>query len=75
MNGRTSDPPCATLMDNALVTRESVLEQLDRVLGSTAFRGAERSMALLRYVVGRALEGDADRLKEYTLGVEALWPR
>src|SRR5687768_3236296 len=59
-------------MDNALVTRESVLEQLDRVLGSTAFRGAERSTALLRYVVGRALEGDTDRLKEYTLGVEAL---
>jgi serine/threonine-protein kinase len=59
-------------MDNALVTRESVLEQLDRVLGSTAFRGAERSTALLRYVVGRALEGDADRVKEYTLGVEAL---
>ena len=55
-----------------MVTRESVLEQLDRVLGSAAFRGAERSTALLRYVVGRALEGDADRLKEYTLGVEAL---
>ncbi len=69
---RPSNPPCATLMDNALVTRESVLEQLDRVLGSTAFRGAERSTALLRYVVGRALEGDADRVKEYTLGVEAL---
>ena len=59
-------------MHNPLVTRESVLEQLDRVLGSTAFRGAERSTALLRYVVGRALEGDTDRLKEYTLGVEAL---
>ena len=59
-------------MPNAVVTRESVLEQLDRVLGSTAFRGAERSTALLRYVVGRALEGDADRVKEYTLGVEAL---
>jgi serine/threonine-protein kinase len=59
-------------MDNASVTRESVLEQLDRVLGSTAFRGAERSTAMLRYVVGRALENDTNRLKEYTLGVEAL---
>jgi Tol biopolymer transport system component len=59
-------------MDNTSVTRESVLEQLDRVLGSTAFRGADRSTAMLRYVVGRALENDTNRLKEYTLGVEAL---
>lgn len=45
---------------------------LERVLASTPFRQAERSAALLRYLVSQSLAGNADRLKEYTVGVEAL---
>ena len=49
-----------------------ILEQLARVLSSDGFRRAERSSVLLRYVVEQTVNGRADRLKEYTLGVEAL---
>jgi serine/threonine-protein kinase len=57
-------------MDHA--RRTIILEQLAAVLASEAFRGAERSRALLTFLVERALAGEAERLKEYTLGVEAL---
>lgn len=42
------------------------------MLASAAFRGANRSGTLLRFIVGAALEGRGHYLKEYTLGVEAL---
>jgi serine/threonine-protein kinase len=45
---------------------------LDTVLASAAFRGANRSSALLRYIVTAAVDGRAQYLKEYTLGVESL---
>ena len=57
-------------MDEA--RRQIVLEQLSAVLASETFRGSERSCALLAYLVERALSGESDRLKEYTVGVEAL---
>ena len=52
--------------------RDDILQQLERVLSSSVFRRAERSSALLRFIVGQTLEGHADRLKEYTLGAEGL---
>ena len=52
--------------------RDAVLKQLERILASSAFRRADRSSALLRYIVEQTLQGHADRLKEYTLGAEAL---
>jgi Tol biopolymer transport system component len=51
---------------------DAVLRQLERVLSSDAFAAAERSRALLRFLVERTLDGHSDRLKEYTLGSEAL---
>ena len=59
-------------MDEPLVDRDAVLKQLERMLSSSAFRRAERSSALLRFIVEQTLGGQADRLKEYTLGAEAL---
>jgi serine/threonine-protein kinase len=52
--------------------RQIVFEQLSAVLASETFRGSERSRALLAYLVDQALSGEAERLKEYTVGVEAL---
>jgi Tol biopolymer transport system component len=49
-----------------------VHEQLERMLSSATFRGAERSRRLLSFIVEEALQGRADRLKDYTLGSEAL---
>ncbi len=45
---------------------------LERVLESATFRTAERSRRLLRFIVDETLQGRADRLKDYTLGAEAL---
>lgn len=50
----------------------AVLVELEKVLSSPLFEGSERSAKLLRFVVEQALGGHADRLKEYTLGTEAL---
>lgn len=52
--------------------RDAVLAQLERVLASATFRQAERSAGLLRYLVERGLRDSGDRVKEYTVGVEAL---
>src|SRR5436190_22923871 len=59
-------------MDASSVERSAIREQLDRVLSSAAFRRADRSNAVLRFIVEQTLNGQADRLKEYTLGCEAL---
>jgi hypothetical protein len=59
-------------MDDPSVDRDAVLQQLERVLSSSVFRRAERSSVLLAFIVHETLEGRADRLKEYTLGAEAL---
>jgi hypothetical protein len=45
-----------------------ILEQLDRITGSSHFRNSKRYPALLRYIVGEALAGRGEALKERTLG-------
>jgi eukaryotic-like serine/threonine-protein kinase len=52
--------------------RDVVLSQLDRILGSEVFKGSERSRSLLRFIVERTADGQAGRLKEYTIGAHAL---
>src|SRR5215213_5468620 len=60
------------MTDESIVERSAVQNQLERVLSSAVFKKAERSSALLRFIVEQTLNGGADRLKEYTLGAEAL---
>src|SRR3954464_12420606 len=50
----------------------AALEALEKTLSSSTFPAAARSSALLRFVVEETVNGRADRLKEYTLGREAL---
>jgi hypothetical protein len=52
--------------------RELVMKELEAILASYHFRGSKRYPAMLRYVVGAALEGHAGDLKERTLGVEVF---
>jgi Tol biopolymer transport system component len=59
-------------VDRPTVPPNSVTEQLDRVLQSEVFRATGRSSKLLRFVVEQTLAGHAERLKDYTLGSEAL---
>lgn len=50
----------------------AIREQLERILNSRALSGSDQLKKLLRVTVERSLEGQADSIKEYTLGVEAL---
>ncbi len=55
-------------------TVESALfrEQLQRLLQSRTFEGSESQRRLLTYLADKALAGESDRLKEYTVAVDAL---
>jgi serine/threonine-protein kinase len=58
--------------EESTVDPDAVRQELQRVLSSPVFIRAERSSALLRFIVEQTLDGGADRLNEYTLGAEAL---
>ena len=51
---------------------DEIRSALDRVLASEPFRGSPQLAAFLRYVVETTLRGEADRLKGYTIAIEAL---
>src|SRR5215472_6624814 len=52
--------------------RNQILAHLESIFQSPVFRSSKRYCALLRFVVERALDGQADQLKERTIGVEAF---
>jgi hypothetical protein len=47
-------------------------EHLQRLLASESFHASELQRRLLVYLAEKSLTGQADYLKEYTIGVEAL---
>lgn len=49
-----------------------VREELDRILHSHVFRDRETLRHLLEYLVERTLDGTADSLKEYVVGVDVF---
>jgi TolB-like protein/Flp pilus assembly protein TadD len=51
---------------------EEVLEELQRISSSKAFRNAAGQLAFLRYTVEEFLQGRGDQIKEYTIGLEAF---
>lgn len=62
--------PYAGAVNTSAVPRQQTLEQLERVLSSSAFQAAARSRMLLQFLVEQV--DRPERLKEYTIGVEAL---
>ncbi|UHQ20196.1 hypothetical protein LVB87_03265 [Lysobacter sp. KIS68-7] len=50
----------------------AIRAQLEAILASPQFANAPSIGKMLRFVVEHALDGKADRLKEYTLGVEVF---
>jgi hypothetical protein len=46
--------------------------QVERLLGSKTFEASEVHRRLLEYLAEKSLAGEADRLKEYTVGLEAF---
>jgi TolB-like protein len=67
-----SEPIPAPVDTDATPAPDAIRRQLDRVLASAQFANAPSMRKMLRFVVEHALEGRADRLKEYTLGVEVF---
>ena len=56
----------------ARLAEETVREELNRVLASHEFRTSKRSQEFLRYIVDHTLRGQADLLKERTIGVDVF---
>src|SRR5579871_1714434 len=53
-------------------SEEAVREALSRVLASHEFRTSKRSQDFLRYIVEHTLNGQAEFLKERTIGIEVF---
>jgi hypothetical protein len=51
---------------------DAVREQVDRILASHTFRAAEVLRHLLRFLADKTFSGEADQLKEYSIGLDAL---
>ena len=63
----TTEPEHEIETDKATIEAE-----LNRLLGEKRFAGAPQLSRFLRYVVTETLEGRGDRIKAYTVGVDAL---
>ncbi len=55
-----------------MTTASEIRMQLDRIVASKAFDGAERAKSFLTFVVMTALDGRAEEIKESVIAVEAL---
>lgn len=53
-------------------TREEIIEALDTVLQDAKFAAAPQMSAFLKFVVHQTLDGNADRIKAYTVAVDGL---
>ena len=53
-------------------TTEQVRAQRDRILASKLFALSNRTRAFLNFIINAELEGRADKLKEFTLGIDVF---
>ena len=65
-----TDPP--TSSQTGSPTADECQQQVQRILKSATFRNAVTLQQLLQFLTARVIEGGADALKEYTIGVEAF---
>lgn len=54
------------------VLDETVLIQVERIIRSDAFQNSDALRRLLKYLADKSVSGQADQLKEYTIGLEAF---
>lgn len=54
------------------LTEEAARQQVERILRSPLFASSEMQRRLLRYLAERSLSGEADQLKEYTIGIDVF---
>ena len=60
------------MINQELVPETQVREALARMTASEMFRDSPQLSAFLRFVTEAQLRGESDRIKGYTIGVEAL---
>jgi hypothetical protein len=60
------------MQDQMQVHDEALRGQIDRILCSEEFRSSEVLRRLLAYLAEKAISGEADQLKEYTIAIEGL---
>ena len=68
-------PPSADVLRaecDSQATPSAIRAQLDRIVGSPEFRNSPRLKRFLTFVVEMTLEGKAERIKAYTIAIEAL---
>src|SRR5881394_73839 len=51
---------------------EEIRAQVERMVRSKVFETSEVHRRLLQYLADKSISGEADRLKEYTIGLEAF---
>ena len=54
------------------VAVDAIRAQVERVVQSKTFEGSEIHRRLLQYLTEKAISGEADRLKEYTIALDAF---
>ena len=72
---RPSAPPAGpvrSILGHMQPTGDEVRAQLQRLLASAALGGSTRLRRFLSFTVERALAGDGQPLKEYTVGIEVF---
>jgi hypothetical protein len=61
-----------SLLPEGAPQADEIRQALGRIVGSTAFRSSLRLTRFLTFVVEATLAGQADRIKAYTVAIEAL---
>jgi len=54
------------------LSRQELLEQLEKIVTSSHFRNSKRYPAFLRFIVERTVEGNTEVLKERNLGIDVF---
>jgi hypothetical protein len=56
----------------ANIQAQAIQAEVDRILQSDTFRSSEALRRLLRFLAEKMISGEADQLKEYSVGIDAL---
>jgi hypothetical protein len=60
------------MMHPVELPEDAIRAQVQRIVGSDLFRASEIQRRLFVYLAKKSLDGEADQLKEYTVGIEGI---
>jgi serine/threonine-protein kinase len=62
----------ATKTGAAALSERAIRDEIERIVSSAAFKPSDRLKHFITFVAGQALQGKADSLKEYAIGVHVF---